>query len=60
MLPHEALQSQVQVERSLLSRVLGWLAVSLVLTTVGVYLSGSYADQLVRLWWLSRWLPSAF
>ena len=52
MLPHEALQSQVQVERSLLSRVLGWLAVSLVLTTVGVYLSGSYADQLVRLWWL--------
>jgi FtsH-binding integral membrane protein len=52
MLPHEALQSQVQVERSLLSRVLGWLGVSLVLTTVGVYLSGSYADQLVRLWWL--------
>jgi FtsH-binding integral membrane protein len=52
MLPHEALQSQVQVERSLLSRVLGWLGLSLVLTTVGVYLSGYYTDQLVRLWWL--------
>ena len=38
MLPHEMLQSQVQVERSLLSRVLGWLAVSLALTAGGVYL----------------------
>ena len=32
------LQSQVQVERSLLSRVLAWLALSLALTAGGVYL----------------------
>jgi uncharacterized protein len=38
MLPHEMLQSQVQVERSLLSRTMGWLALSLALTTGGVYL----------------------
>jgi FtsH-binding integral membrane protein len=38
MLPHEMLQSQTQVERSLLSRVMGWLALSLALTTGGVYL----------------------
>ena len=48
MLPHEALQTQVQVERSLLSRVLGWLGLSLVLTTVGVYLS----PQVQPPWWL--------
>ncbi len=48
MLPHEALQTQVQVERSLLSRVLGWLGLSLVLTTVGVYLS----PQVQLPWWL--------
>jgi FtsH-binding integral membrane protein len=41
MLPHEALQSQVQVERSLLSRVMGWLALSLALTAGGVYLWGT-------------------
>jgi len=39
MLPHELLQSQAAAERSLLSRVLTWLGLSLVLTTVGVYLS---------------------
>jgi FtsH-binding integral membrane protein len=38
MLPHQALQSQVQVERSLLSRVMAWLALSLTLTAGGVYL----------------------
>ena len=38
MLPHEMLQSQTQVERSLLSRTMGWLALSLALTTGGVYL----------------------
>jgi len=38
MLPHEALQSQAQVERSLLSRTMGWLGLSLALTTGGVYL----------------------
>jgi uncharacterized protein len=38
MLPHEMLQSQTQVERSLLSRTLGWLALSLALTVGGVYL----------------------
>src|SRR5713101_1159907 len=37
MLPHEMLQTQTQVERSLLSRVMGWLALSLALTT-GIYL----------------------
>jgi uncharacterized protein len=36
MLPHEMLQSQTQVERSLLSRTMGWLALSLALTTGGV------------------------
>ena len=39
MLPHEMLQSQVQVERSLLSRVMAWLALSLALTAGGVYLT---------------------
>ncbi|TMC32580.1 MAG: hypothetical protein E6J32_00345 [Chloroflexi bacterium] len=38
MLPHEMLQSQTQVERSLLSRVLGWLGLSLALTAGGYYL----------------------
>ncbi len=38
MLPHQMLQSQVQVERSLLSRVLAWLALSLALTSGGVFL----------------------
>jgi uncharacterized protein len=38
MLSHEMLQSQTQVERSLLSRVMGWLALSLALTAGGVYL----------------------
>jgi uncharacterized protein len=43
MLPHQMLQSQVQVERSLLSRVLAWLALSLALTSAGVllYLTGT-------------------
>jgi uncharacterized protein len=41
MLPHEALQSQVQVERSLLSRTMGWLGLSLALTAGGVYFWGS-------------------
>ena len=41
MLPHEMLQSQTQVERSLLSRVLGWLGLSLALTAGGVYLWGN-------------------
>jgi uncharacterized protein len=45
MLPHEMLQSQVQVERSLLSRVMAWLALSLALTAGGVslYLTGIIA-----------------
>ena len=38
------LQSQTQVERSLLSRTMGWLALSLALTVVGVSL---YAAQVV-------------
>ena len=37
MLPHEMLQSQTQVERSLLSRTMGWLGLSLALTAGGVY-----------------------
>jgi len=41
MLPHEMLQTQTQVERSLLSRVMGWLALSLALTTGGVFLWGA-------------------
>jgi uncharacterized protein len=41
MLPHEMLQSQTQVERSLLSRTMGWLAASLALTVVGVTLYGT-------------------
>ncbi len=36
MLPHEIAQSQALAERSLLSRVLGWLGLSLLLTAVGV------------------------
>jgi len=40
-LPHEMLQTQTQVERSLLSRVMGWLALSLALTTGGVFLWGA-------------------
>jgi uncharacterized protein len=41
MLPHEMLQSQTQVERSLLSRTMGWLGLSLALTAGGVYLWGN-------------------
>jgi uncharacterized protein len=41
MLPHEMLQTQTQVERSLLSRTMGWLALSLALTVGGVYLYGT-------------------
>jgi FtsH-binding integral membrane protein len=41
MLPHEMLQSQTQVERSLLSRTMGWLSLSLALTAGGVYLWGA-------------------
>jgi len=41
MLPHEMLQTQTQVERSLLSRVMGWLGLSLALTAGGVYLWGA-------------------
>ena len=40
MVPHEMLQTQVQTERSLLSRTIGWLALSLALTAGGVYLFG--------------------
>src|SRR6267378_1805394 len=36
MLPHEIAQSQALAERSLLSRVLGWLGLSLLLTAAGV------------------------
>jgi FtsH-binding integral membrane protein len=39
MLPHELLQTQVQTERSLLSRTIGWLGLSLALTAGGVYLN---------------------
>jgi len=38
MLPHELLQTQVQTERSLLSRTIGWLGLSLALTAGGYYL----------------------
>jgi len=41
MLPHEIHQTQTQVERSLLSRVMGWLGLSLALTAGGVYLWGA-------------------
>jgi FtsH-binding integral membrane protein len=41
MLPHELLQTQVQTERSLLSRTIGWLGLSLALTAGGVYLYGN-------------------
>ena len=37
-MPHELLQTQTRAERSLLSRTLGWLGLSLALTTGGVYL----------------------
>lgn len=37
-MPHELLQTQTRTERSLLSRTLGWLGLSLALTTAGVYL----------------------
>jgi len=38
MVPHEVLQNQVQAERSLLSRTMGWLGLALALTAGGVYL----------------------
>jgi FtsH-binding integral membrane protein len=41
MLPHEMLQTQTQVERSLLSRVMGWLGLSLALTAGGVFAWGA-------------------
>jgi len=49
MLPHEMLQSQTQVERSLLSRTMGWLALSLALTVGGV--SAYYAGIAPKLPW---------
>ena len=49
MLPHEMLQSQTQVERSLLSRTMGWLALSLALTVGGV--SAYYANIAPKLPW---------
>ena len=49
MLPHEMLQSQTQVERSLLSRTMGWLALSLALTVGGV--SAYYAGIAPNLPW---------
>jgi FtsH-binding integral membrane protein len=39
MLPQQALQTQVRAERSLLARSMGWLALSLALTTAGIFLS---------------------
>src|SRR3984893_3989854 len=45
MLPHEMLQSQTEVERSLLSRTMGWLALSLALTVRGGYLYGAGVVQ---------------
>ena len=41
MVPNDALTTQVQTERSLLSRTMGWLGLSLVLTAGGVYLWNS-------------------
>src|SRR2546423_14550979 len=41
MLPHEMLQTQAQVEELLLSRVMGWLGLSLALTAGGVCLWGA-------------------
>lgn len=52
MLPHEMLQSQVQVERSLLSRTMGWLALSLALTTGGIYLWIAGVVPQTNLWFL--------
>ena len=49
MLPHEMLQSQTQVERSLLSRTMGWLALSLALTAGGVI--AYYAGYVPTLPW---------
>jgi hypothetical protein len=37
MLPQQALQTQVRAERSLLARTMGWLALSLALTTAGIF-----------------------
>ena len=51
VLPQEALQTQVRAERSLLSRTIGWLGLSLALTAGGVYLWGvGVAPNLP--WWL--------
>ena len=40
-MPRELLQTQVRTERSLLSRTMGWLGLSLALTAGGVYLWGA-------------------
>ncbi len=48
VLPHELLQSQAVAERSLLSRVLAWLGISLILTAVGVY----FSPYVPLPWWL--------
>jgi FtsH-binding integral membrane protein len=54
MLPREMLQSQTQVERSLLSRTMGWLALSLALTVGGV--SAYYANVVPRFPWFLYFL----
>jgi FtsH-binding integral membrane protein len=38
MLPNQALETQVRTERSLLSRTMGWLGLSLAITAAGIYL----------------------
>jgi uncharacterized protein len=38
MLPNQALETQVRAERSLLSRTMGWLGLSLAITAGGIYL----------------------
>ena len=54
MLPHEMLQSQTQVERSLLSRTMGWLALSLALTAGGVI--AYYSSAVPKLPWFLYFL----
>ena len=62
MLPHEMLQNQTQVERSLLSRTMGWLGLSLALTAGGVYAYyAGVAPRRSRPWGrsCSSWLRSS-
>jgi FtsH-binding integral membrane protein len=52
MVPNDALTTQLETERSLLSRTMGWLGLSLALTAGGVYLWGTSLQSFNLPWFV--------